>query len=183
MSTKTFKWFGVILVVVCWTLILCATSKVMSDEHIPEATEFVEVLEETTDTRLADDHFNNMLKQVREFYKAVVGFDVKTQVVEILIWDPNSSILAYCRPSNGDYPKYLAFNHNLIKQVTRDNLDMVFQVILHEYTHCEGGIAHIQMQGHFMNDGGNPDLSIAETKVQFIDFLQYYRKFYKTLKR
>ena len=178
---KSLKWVVGIFLAIVWLGIFTATAKyVMADEHIPQKSEVVEVIK---DSRVANKFFIQQLKEVKEFYKANVGFDIKTQIVKILEWDPNSSVVAYCRPSNGDFPKYVSFNHNLIKRITTNNPDMVFQIILHEFVHCEGGIGHIQMQGHFMNDGGNPALSKEETKKQFINYLEYYRLFYSNLKR
>ena len=48
---------------------------------------------------------------------------------------------------------------------------------------CEGNVGHIQMPGHFQNDGGNPFLTKAEVKEQFKGFLKYYRQFYRIFGR
>ena len=131
------------------------------------------------DDRKASVTFQAEYKEVHQFYLETVGGKITTQTVEILDWDKNSSVLAYCRPSYDNlYPKYITFNHKLINELYGNNPDVMFQIILHEYVHCEGGIGHIQMPNHFMNDGGNNKLTKAETKKQFVDFLEYYRKFY-----
>lgn len=126
--------------------------------------------------------FEEIHQEVKDFYKKEVGFDVRTPVRETYDWNFNqqlSGVLAYCwlAPDN----KFITFNHELIQQTAKGNMDFVFQVILHEYTHCEGNVGHIQMPGHFQNDGGNPELTKAQVKEQFKDFLTYYRKFYRKL--
>ena len=126
-------------------------------------------------------NFEETLEEVREFWKDEVGRLPVTPIKETRsdIWKYRrdlQGVLAYCwtDPNN----KYITFNHDLINITAQGNMDLVFQVILHEYTHCEANIGHLQMGGHFMNDGGYPYLTKEEVKTQFTDFRHYYNKFY-----
>lgn len=130
--------------------------------------------------------FENILSDAQSFYKNQVGNLPNTPIRDIgSEWYLNPGlkhVLAYCMLTPGD--KYITFNHGLINQMVKEtgNKDLVFQVILHEYTHCEGHIGHIQMYGHYMNDGGSPWLYENEVKDQFKSFLKFYRKHYRTLR-
>ena len=126
--------------------------------------------------------FDAVLSEVQTFYNKEVGYPVRTPIKEFDydVWgmEQSNAILAYCYldPNN----KYIAFNHPVIERALErgNNPDFVFQIIMHEYVHCEGNVGHIEMFGHFMNDGGYPALSKEEVKDQFKDYLKYYRNFY-----
>lgn len=130
--------------------------------------------------------FEEILLDTQLWYKKQVGNLPNTPIRDIGDeWKWNTSlknILAYCMLQSGN--KYITFNHDLINEMVREtgNKDLVFQVIIHEYTHCEGNIGHIQMYGHYMNDGGSPWLYQNEVKKQFKSFLKFYRKHYRTLR-
>ena len=115
-------------------------------------------------TALKGPNFDKIQLEVKELFKEVTGQSIRTQTVDIGIWDPYSSIVAYCRPGDGNYPTYITFNHFLLNKF---NPEVQFQVVLHEYIHCEFRIGHLQIANHFMNDGGNPALTKAQTIEQF----------------
>lgn len=126
--------------------------------------------------------FGESIEEVQNFFEDVVGRPVNTPIISTLNWhtDPRlSNILAYCWLQPGN--KYITFNYGLIQQVVKEtgNSDLIFQVILHEYTHCEANMGHVQMYGHFMNDGGAPWLNKKDVKNQFKQFVKYYFKFYR----
>ena len=104
--------------------------------------------------------FEEIHQEVKDFFKSQVGESVKTPIKDTFDWKYNSSlkgVLAYCylAPNN----TFITFNYDLIKETSKGNMDFVYQVILHEYVHCEGRVGHMQMWGHFMNDGGAPWLT------------------------
>lgn len=126
--------------------------------------------------------FAGSLEESTDYWLDVIGKEPTTPIRDIgNRWKTDYSlrnVLAYCmlRPQD----KYITFNHDLINQMVNEtgNADLVFQVIMHEYTHCEAQIGHLQMYGHFMNDGGAPWLDKNEVKDQFKDYVDYYRNFY-----
>ena len=125
------------------------------------------------------ENFNEVHIEVKKFFKEVIGFDVKTPTRPTLDWTVYPNVLAYCYQQPGN--KFISFNYSLINEVGQGNMEFVFQVILHEYTHCEASIGHIEMYGHFMNDGGAPFLTEKQVKEQFVDYVKYYRTFYDKL--
>ncbi len=127
------------------------------------------------------NNFQGSLLEVQDFFKSIVGKKVKTPIRPTLDWSQHPNTLAYCWLQPGN--EFISFNYSLINKYAKGNSDFVFQVILHEYTHCEGGIGHIEMQGHYMNDGGNPALTKDQIKEQFKHYLKYYREFYSNYMR
>ena len=130
--------------------------------------------------------FKEKLVEVQDFFEEAVGEKVSTPVKETYEWFSDyrlKNVLAYCWLEKNN--KFITFNHSLIAKFEKkvNNKDILFQIILHEYTHCEGAIGHIEMYGHFMNDGGSPWLSKNQVKDQFKHYLKYYRQFYKNLGR
>ena len=125
--------------------------------------------------------FIEVLSEVKTFWKNETGKDVTTPIKPELNWEKYPGTLAYCYQQYGN--KHISFNYNLINKHSKNNMDFVFQVILHEYTHCEGSVGHIEMFGHYMNNGGSPLLTKEQIKIQFIDYLKYYRTFYNKLFR
>ena len=82
--------------------------------------------------------FEEIHQEVKDFYKKEVGYDVRTPIKDIgeqtwLYRQDLKGVLAYCWIQPGQ--EYITFNHNLINKYAKDNMDFVFQVILHEYTH------------------------------------------------
>lgn len=126
-------------------------------------------------------NFQEVLIETKTFWEKEVGNKVRTPIRPTLDWSIYPNVLAYCYQQPGN--KFISFNYSLINEVGKGNMDFVFQVILHEYTHCEAGIGHIEMYGHFMNDGGAPFLNKEQVKEQFIDYVKYYRSFYNKLFR
>ena len=124
-------------------------------------------------------NFNEVHTEVKKFFKEEVGFDVKTPTRPTLDWTIYPNVLAYCYQGQGN--KFISFNYSFINEVGQGNMEFVFQVILHEYTHCEASVGHIEMYGHFMNDGGAMFLKEKQVRVQFINFVKYYRSFYNEL--
>jgi len=122
--------------------------------------------------------FDKQMEDVRAFFKEVTGKDVKTQVSNIENFPDTSGVVAYCMPTTRDTPAFLAFNHKLLSTMQDD----IFQVILHEYVHCEYKIGHIQIGGSFMNDGGNPGLTKEQVKKQFVLFHKWYMDNYEAMR-
>ena len=126
-------------------------------------------------------NFEETLTEVQQFWKSQVGVVPRTPIKETRsdIWKYRrdlQGVLAYCWTEQGN--EYITFNHDLINLYADGNMDFVFQVIIHEYTHCEAHIGHIEMGGHYMNNGGYPPLTKEEVKDQFKDFRKYYNMFY-----
>ena len=126
-------------------------------------------------------NFAEVLTEVKAFWEEETGNKVKTPIRPELNWERYEGVLAYCYQQPGN--KFLAFNYALINEYGKGNMDFVFQVILHEYTHCEASIGHVEMYGHYMNNGGAPFLTKEQVKEQFIDYVKYYRTFYDKLFR
>ena len=122
------------------------------------------------------NNFNGTLLEVRDFWEETTGKKPKTPIKPTLNWKPFPNTLAFCWTQPGN--EYISFNYQLINKYAKEYPDVIFQVILHEYTHCEAGIGHIEMFGHFMNDGGAPWLTKSKVKKQFKDYIKYYRSFY-----
>lgn len=115
---------------------------------------------------------SNSLKEVRAFYKEVTGTDITVQVVNIKEFPDSSQVVAFCQPGNEHIPDYVSFNQKLLSQMSDD---LFFQVILHEFVHCEYKIGHLQMNNFFMNDGGAPSLTKEQVKAQFRLFHSWFK--------
>jgi len=122
--------------------------------------------------------FNKTLEEVRAYFKEVTGRDTTTQISNINNFPATSQIIAYCMPNTRDTPSFLAFNHTLLKTMPED----MFQIILHEFVHCEYRIGHIQVGGSFMNDSGNQGLSVEKVKKQFVLFHKWYMDNYEAMR-
>ena len=134
------------------------------------------IVKEPTALYMAE--FDKQMAEVRLFFKEVTGQDTSTQVSDVRNFPNTSQVVAYCMPTTRDTPSFLAFNHKLLQTMPED----IFQVILHEFTHCEYGIGHLQIGGSFMNDGGNPSLPIEKVKKQFVIFHKFYMDNYKAMR-
>ena len=122
------------------------------------------------------NNFQGSLLEVQYYWADVLGKKPITPIRPTLDWRPYPNVLAFCWNQPGN--KYISFNYALINQYAKEYPDVIFQVILHEYAHCEASIGHIEMFGHFMNDGGAPWLTVSQIKEQFKDYTKYYKKFY-----
>lgn len=122
------------------------------------------------------NNFEGTLTEVKDYWKDVTGKEPNTPIRPTLDWRPYPNTLAFCWMQPGN--KYISFNYALINKYAKEYPDVIFQVILHEYAHCEASIGHIEMFGHFMNDGGAPWLNKDQVKDQFKDYVKYYKKFY-----
>jgi hypothetical protein len=122
------------------------------------------------------DDFSGTLSEVRDFWLETTGKKPKTPIRPLLDWRPYPNVLAFCYTQPGN--KYISFNYQLINKYAKIYPNVIFQVILHEYSHCEADIGHIEMSGHFMDAGGAPWLTKNEVKGQFKDYIKYYRFFY-----
>lgn len=128
-----------------------------------------------------ENNFQGSLSEVKDYWKQVIGKEPVTPIKPTLDWRSYPNTLAFCWTQPGN--KYISFNHSLIDQYAKEFPEVIFQIILHEYTHCEANIGHIEMYGHFMDNGGAPWISKDEVKEQFKDYVKYYKKFYNKLFR
>ncbi len=160
---------------ILFTLILITFSFNSNAVHNDDPTTQV-IVKDPTELYMAE--FNKQMKAVRSFFKEVTGRDTRTQVSNIQNYPESSQVVAFCMPANRDTPSFLSFNHKLLQTMQDD----IFQVILHEFTHCEYGIGHLQIGGSFMNDGGNPGLTIEQVKKQFVLFHKFYMDNYRAMR-
>ena len=130
----------------------------------------------STTNKIYTNDFQGTLLEVQDFWEDVTGNKVDTDIRPTFDWSIYPNVLAYCMMQPGN--KFISFNYSLINEYANNNPAFAFQVILHEYTHCQGSIGHIEMYGHFMNDGGAPWLTKDSIKIQFQDYVDYYNKFY-----
>ena len=166
-NTKNYLVALFVLVILLIGTSMSTAKKVATDPFIGPPT-FIQVFEE--------QH-----QEVREFWKEQTGEYPDTPIQDFVMGaaGPGEGVLAYCWLEPGK--EYIAWNYDLIESVAAGNKDFLFQVAIHEYSHCQGRIGHIEMYGHFMNNGGHPELTKDEVKEQFIDYAKYYNEFYRKL--
>jgi hypothetical protein len=123
-----------------------------------------------------NNNFEGTLTEVKDYWKEVIGKEPNTPIVPTSNWSAYPNTLAFCWSSPDN--KFISFNHLLINEYAKDYPEVIFQIILHEYVHCEANIGHVEMFGHFMNNGGAPWLNKDQVKDQFKDYIKYYKKFY-----
>jgi hypothetical protein len=128
-----------------------------------------------------NNNFEGTLSEVKDYWKEVIGKEPNTPIMSTSNWNAYPNTLAFCWTQPGN--KFISFNHNLINEYAKEYPEVIFQIILHEYTHCEANIGHVEMFGHFMNNGGAPWLNKDQVKEQFKDYVKYYKKFYNKLFR
>jgi hypothetical protein len=123
-----------------------------------------------------NNNFEGTLTEVKDYWKEVIGKEPNTPIMPTSNWSAYPNTLAFCWSSPDN--KFISFNHLLINEYAKDYPEVIFQIILHEYVHCEANIGHVEMFGHFMNNGGAPWLNKDKVKDQFKDYIKYYKKFY-----
>ena len=123
-----------------------------------------------------NNNFEGTLTEVKDYWKEVIGKEPITPIKPTSNWRAYPNTLAFCWTQPGN--KYISFNYQLINKYAKEYPEVVFQIILHEYTHCEANIGHVEMFGHFMNNGGAPWLNKDQVKDQFESYVKYYKDFY-----